>query len=107
MRKRCDGLSSQPQGWRTKAPMKNCFRCEPLHTRRATLGLRSHRIQVGIPLKCPKSFGNTSQARSRLTKRLGRTAMSQAEYEAALAQFLAKKAVTRCPTACVGPTRVS
>jgi hypothetical protein len=32
--------------------------------------------------------------------------MSQAEYEAALAQFLAKKAVTRCPTACVGPTRV-
>jgi hypothetical protein len=33
--------------------------------------------------------------------------MSKAEYEAALAQFLAKKAVTRCPTACVGPTRVS
>jgi len=33
--------------------------------------------------------------------------MSQAEYDAALAQFLAKKAVTRCPTACVGPTRVS
>jgi hypothetical protein len=33
--------------------------------------------------------------------------MFQAEYEAALAQFLAKKAVTRCPTACVGPTRVS
>jgi len=33
--------------------------------------------------------------------------MSQTEYEAAVAQFLAKKAVTRCPTACVGPTRVS
>ena len=33
--------------------------------------------------------------------------MSQAEYDAALAQFLANKAVTRCPTACVGPTRVS
>jgi hypothetical protein len=33
--------------------------------------------------------------------------MSQTEYEAALAQFLAKKAVTRCPTACVVPTRVS
>ena len=33
--------------------------------------------------------------------------MSQTEYDAALAQFLAKKAVTRCPTACVGPTRVS
>ena len=33
--------------------------------------------------------------------------MSQIEYEAAVAQFLAKKAVTRCPTACVGPTRVS
>ena len=33
--------------------------------------------------------------------------MSQTEYEAAVAQFLAKKAVTRCPTACVVPTRVS
>jgi hypothetical protein len=33
--------------------------------------------------------------------------MSQTEYEVAVAQFLAKKAVTRCPTACVGPTRVS
>jgi len=33
--------------------------------------------------------------------------MSQTEHEAAVAQFLAKKAVTRCPTACVGPTRVS
>ena len=33
--------------------------------------------------------------------------MSQTEYEAALAQFLAKKAVTRCPTACVVPTRAS
>ena len=33
--------------------------------------------------------------------------MSQAEYDAALVQFLAKKAVTRCPTACVGPTRVA
>jgi hypothetical protein len=37
----------------------------------------------------------------------GKTAMSQIEYEAAVAQFLAKKAVTRCPTACVVPTRVS
>jgi hypothetical protein len=33
--------------------------------------------------------------------------MSQTEYEAALAQYLAKKAVTRCPTACVVPTRAS
>ena len=33
--------------------------------------------------------------------------MSPAEYDAALAQFLANKAVIRCPTACVGPTRVS
>jgi hypothetical protein len=33
--------------------------------------------------------------------------MSQTEYEAALALFLAKKAVTRCPTACVVPTRAS
>jgi hypothetical protein len=33
--------------------------------------------------------------------------MPQAEYEAAVAQFLAKKGVTRCPTACVTPTRVS
>jgi hypothetical protein len=33
--------------------------------------------------------------------------MSETEYEAAVAQFLAKKAVTRCPTSCVDPTRVS
>jgi hypothetical protein len=33
--------------------------------------------------------------------------MSRTEYEAAIAQFLAKKAVTRCPTACVVPTRAS
>ena len=30
--------------------------------------------------------------------------MSQTEYEAAVAQFLAKKSITRCPTACVTPT---
>jgi hypothetical protein len=33
--------------------------------------------------------------------------MSQTEYEAAVAQFLAKKAVTRCPTVCMVPTRGS
>ena len=33
--------------------------------------------------------------------------MSQSEYDAAIAQFLAKKAVTRCPTACVTPTRTA
>ena len=33
--------------------------------------------------------------------------MSRAEYDAAVAQFLDKNAVTRCPTACVGPTRVA
>jgi hypothetical protein len=33
--------------------------------------------------------------------------MSQTEYEPAIAQFLAKKAVTRCPTPCVVPTRGS
>jgi hypothetical protein len=33
--------------------------------------------------------------------------MSQSEYDAAIAQFLARKGVTRCPTACVIPTRVS
>ena len=31
--------------------------------------------------------------------------MPQTEYEAAMAEFLRKKAVTRCPTACVVPTR--
>ena len=30
--------------------------------------------------------------------------MFQTEYEAAVAQFLAKKSITRCPTACVTPT---
>ena len=30
--------------------------------------------------------------------------MSQTEYEAAVAKFLAKKSITRCPTACVTPT---
>ena len=38
---------------------------------------------------------------------IGETPMSQTEYEAAVAQFLTKKAVTRCPTACVLPTRGS
>jgi hypothetical protein len=31
--------------------------------------------------------------------------MSQTDYEAALAEFLAKKAVTRCPTAAIVPTQ--
>ena len=30
--------------------------------------------------------------------------MSQTDYEAALAEFLAKRAVTRCPTAAAVPT---
>ena len=30
--------------------------------------------------------------------------MRQTDYEAALADFLRKKGVTRCPTACVVPT---
>jgi hypothetical protein len=33
--------------------------------------------------------------------------MSQSDYEAEIAQFLAKKAATRCPTACVTPTRTT
>ena len=33
--------------------------------------------------------------------------MSQTEYEAAVARFLSKKPITRCPTACVTPTRGS
>jgi hypothetical protein len=31
--------------------------------------------------------------------------MTDAEYQAAIAAFLARKAVTRCPTVCVAPTR--
>jgi hypothetical protein len=31
--------------------------------------------------------------------------MSQSEYEAAISEFLRSKGVTRCPTACVAPTR--
>ena len=31
--------------------------------------------------------------------------MRQTDYEAALADFLSNKGVTRCPTACVAPTR--
>jgi len=31
--------------------------------------------------------------------------MSQADYEAAIAAFLRKKGVTRCPTVCVVPTQ--
>ena len=30
--------------------------------------------------------------------------MSQSEYEAALSEFMRRKGVTRCPTACVAPT---
>ena len=33
--------------------------------------------------------------------------MSQTEYEAAVARFLSKKGITRCPTACATPTRGS
>jgi hypothetical protein len=33
--------------------------------------------------------------------------MSQVDYEAALAVFLRKKAITRCPTVCVVPTQAS
>ena len=36
-----------------------------------------------------------------------RTLMSQTQYEAALAEFLRKKSVTRCPTACVAPTHTA
>jgi hypothetical protein len=33
--------------------------------------------------------------------------MSENEYAAAVAEFLRKKGVTRCPTACVVPTRAN
>ena len=33
--------------------------------------------------------------------------MSQTQYEAALAEFLRRKSVTRCPTACVAPTHTA
>ena len=33
--------------------------------------------------------------------------ISQTEYASAIAEFLSKKNVTRCPTACVVPTRAS
>ena len=33
--------------------------------------------------------------------------MSDHEYAAAIAEFLRNKGVTRCPTACVVPTRAS
>jgi hypothetical protein len=33
--------------------------------------------------------------------------MSETEYAGAIAEFLSKKHITRCPTACVVPTRAS
>jgi hypothetical protein len=33
--------------------------------------------------------------------------MSETEYAKAIAEFMSKKGVTRCPTACVVPTRAS
>jgi hypothetical protein len=33
--------------------------------------------------------------------------MSQTEYDSAVAEFLRKRSITRCPTACVVPTRGS
>jgi len=33
--------------------------------------------------------------------------MSQSEQDAAIAEFLRKKAITRCPTACAVPTHAS
>ena len=35
----------------------------------------------------------------------GAAVMTDAEYQAAVAAFLARKGVTRCPTVCVGPTQ--
>ena len=37
----------------------------------------------------------------------GGSTMSQTEYEAAVAQFVAKKSITRCPTACVTSTHAT
>ena len=33
--------------------------------------------------------------------------MSQTDYQAAIAEFLRTKSVTRCPTACVAPTHTA
>jgi hypothetical protein len=33
--------------------------------------------------------------------------MSESEYDKAVAEFLSKRGVTRCPTACVGTTHAS
>lgn len=33
--------------------------------------------------------------------------MSQTEYEAAVAEFIHRKGITRCPTACLAPTQGS
>ena len=33
--------------------------------------------------------------------------MSQKEYEAAVAEFIRSKGITRCPTACLAPTQGS
>lgn len=33
--------------------------------------------------------------------------MSENEYTSALQEFLSRKSITRCPTACVVPTRAS
>ena len=33
--------------------------------------------------------------------------MSETEYDAAVAEFIRKKGVTRCPTACVAPTNAT
>ena len=33
--------------------------------------------------------------------------MSQVDYESAVAAFLQKKSITRCPTVCVVPTQAS
>jgi len=33
--------------------------------------------------------------------------MSHSDYEAAIAEFMRKKGITRCPTACAVPTRAT
>ena len=33
--------------------------------------------------------------------------MSETEYSSAVAEFLSRRGITRCPTACVVPTRAS
>jgi len=54
-----------------------------------------------------KAFFNAEFEGLPIVTRLKAAPMSETEYDAAVAEFIRNKGVTRCPTACVAPTNAT